>query len=76
VAKKNWISKDGIGRGSRAAATFCALFPVLVALWVLLVLYPNPLKLAASVQRLVNPRVDPRSSTDAGRQSAFGAGSH
>jgi hypothetical protein len=59
VAKKNWISKDGVARGSRAAVIFCALFPVLVALWVLLVLYPNPLKLAASVQRLVNPRVDP-----------------
>jgi len=50
---------DGLNRRSRAAGIFCAFFPALVVLWVLLVLYPNPLRLAASVQRLANPRVDP-----------------
>jgi len=33
--------------------------PVLVVLWVVLILYPNPLSLAVSVQRLADPRVDP-----------------
>jgi hypothetical protein len=51
--------KDEVRHKSRAAVMFCAFFPVLVVLWVLLVLYPNPLRLAASVQRLANPRVDP-----------------
>jgi hypothetical protein len=51
--------KDGVSRRSRAVGIFCAFFPVLVALWILLVLYPNPLRLAASVQRLADPRVDP-----------------
>jgi hypothetical protein len=42
-----------------AARVFCACFPVLAVLWVLLVLYPNPLKLAESVKRLSSPKVDP-----------------
>jgi hypothetical protein len=44
---------------SRAAGIFYRCFPVLIALWVLFVLYPNPLRLAASVQRLASPGVDP-----------------
>ncbi len=59
MARKNRTPKDGARRRSRAAGIFFALFPVLIVLWVLLVLYPNPLRLAASVQRLANPRVDP-----------------
>jgi len=51
--------KNGVSRRSRPARIFCALFPVLVALWILIVLYPNPLRLAASVQRLADPSVDP-----------------
>jgi transglutaminase-like putative cysteine protease len=51
--------KDGVSRKSRGAGVFCALFPVLVVLWVVLVLYPNPLSLAVSIQRLADPRVDP-----------------
>ncbi len=51
--------KNGVSRRSRPARIFCAFFPALVVLWVLLVLYPNPLRLVASVQRLANPRVDP-----------------
>ena len=53
--------KDGVSRRSRAVGIFRAFFPMLVALWILLVLYPNPLRLAASVQRLADPRVDPGS---------------
>jgi hypothetical protein len=59
MAERNRTPTDGLRRRSRAAGIFCASFPVLVVLWVLIVLYPNPLRLAASVQRLANPRVDP-----------------
>ena len=59
MAEKREAPKDGVRRGSRAAGIFRTCFPLLVVLWVLLVLYPNPLRLAASVQRLANPRVDP-----------------
>jgi hypothetical protein len=37
---------------------FCRLFPLLLVLWVLLVLYPNPVRLAMSVQRLVEPGIN------------------
>ena len=40
------------------ARVFCIFFPLLLVLWVLLVLYPNPVKLVASVQRLIDPGVD------------------
>ncbi len=45
--------------GRRALRGFCIAFPVLLVLWVFLVLYPNPLKLAVSLHRLVSPQVDP-----------------
>lgn len=45
-------AKRGLGR------VFRLLFPLLLILWVLLVLYPNPVRLATSVQRLVNPGID------------------
>jgi hypothetical protein len=45
-------AKRGLGR------VFPLLFPLLLILWVLLVLYPNPVRLATSVQRLVNPGID------------------
>jgi hypothetical protein len=59
MTRKNKTPKDGARRVTRAAGLFCAFFPVLIVLWVLLVLYPNPLRLGASVQRLASPRVDP-----------------
>jgi len=34
------------------------LFPLLMVLWVFLALYPNPVKLIVSVQRLIDPGVD------------------
>jgi hypothetical protein len=43
----------------RAMKVFCRFFPLLLVLWVLLVLYPNPLSLATSVRRLATPSVDP-----------------
>lgn len=46
-------------REVRAARLFRTFFPLLIVLWVLLVLYPNPLRLGASVQRLASPRVNP-----------------
>jgi hypothetical protein len=42
----------------RFIRVFCRLFPLLLVLWVLLVLYPNPVKLVVSVQRLIDPGVD------------------
>jgi transglutaminase-like putative cysteine protease len=59
MAQKPRTPKNGVRHRSRAAGIFYAFFPVLVVLWALLVLYPNPLRLAASVQRLANPKVDP-----------------
>lgn len=59
MAERSCVSKNGLRHGPRAARVFRALFPALVVLWVLLVLYPNPLRLAVSAQRLANPRVDP-----------------
>ena len=35
------------------------LFPLILILYVLLVLYPNPLNLVVSIQRTFNPEVDP-----------------
>jgi transglutaminase-like putative cysteine protease len=45
--------------GQRALRIFCISFPVLLVLWVVLVLYPNPLKLPVSLHRLASPQVDP-----------------
>lgn len=45
--------------GARALRIFCICFPALIVLWVFLVLYPNPLKLPASLHRLFSPQVDP-----------------
>ena len=59
MAYRNGASKDGVSRRLRAARLFRAFFPLLIVLWVLLVLYPNPLRLAVSVQRLAGPQVDP-----------------
>ncbi len=33
-------------------------FPLLLLLWVLVVLYPNPLNLVTSLQRILNPQID------------------
>lgn len=38
---------------------FRRYFPLLTLLWVLFVLYPNPLNLVASLQRILNPDIDP-----------------
>jgi transglutaminase-like putative cysteine protease len=38
---------------------FPVVFPVLLLLWVLLVLYPNPVNLVVSIQRVVHPHTDP-----------------
>lgn len=53
------MSSEEARREIRAARLFRAFFPLLLVLWLLLVLYPNPLRLAVSAQRLANPRVDP-----------------
>ncbi len=40
-------------------AFFHRYFPLLLALWILFVLYPNPLNLGISVHRLFSPAVEP-----------------
>jgi hypothetical protein len=42
----------------RAMRVFCRFSPLLLVLWVLLVLYPNPLSLPTSVRRLATPSGD------------------
>ncbi len=46
-------------RRPRALKIFCWCFPLLLILWVLLVLYPNPLRLATSFGRLATLSIDP-----------------
>jgi len=38
---------------------FRIFFPLLLLLWILLVLYPNPINLIISIQRGINPGIDP-----------------
>jgi len=38
---------------------FRIFFPLLLFLWILLVLYPNPVNLITSIQRGINPGIDP-----------------
>ena len=59
MAQKLRPPKNRARSRSRATRIFCACFPVLMALWVLLILYPNPVRLAVSVRRLATPKVDP-----------------
>src|SRR4030042_936638 len=44
---------------------FCLLFPLLLILWVLLVLYPNPGRLATRWQSLMDPGIDPTAGESA-----------
>jgi hypothetical protein len=41
--------------------SFRRYFPLLALVWVLVVLYPNPLNLIVSLQRAFNPSIDPAS---------------
>jgi transglutaminase-like putative cysteine protease len=59
MANEREAPKHEVRREPRAVRVFRTCFPLLVVLWALLVLYPNPLRLAASVRRLANPGVDP-----------------
>jgi hypothetical protein len=44
---------------NRAKRVFQRYFPLLLILWILLVLYPNPLNLVLSIQRVFSLDVDP-----------------
>ena len=39
--------------------TFRRYFPLILILWILFVLYPNPLKLVMSIHRFINPDINP-----------------
>ncbi|MFO7773043.1 MAG: transglutaminase domain-containing protein [Dehalococcoidia bacterium] len=47
------------GRGNAWRKVFRRYFPLILILWILFVLYPNPLNLFISVHRFLNPDVDP-----------------
>lgn len=47
------------GRRITVRSVFRRFFPVFVGLWILLVLYPNPLNLVVSIHRFFSPDVDP-----------------
>jgi len=50
---------------------FRRYFPLLVLLWILLVLYPNPLNLIVSLQRAFNPNIDPVSVESLSQELPF-----
>ena len=52
-------SDDFDVRGHPLRRVFRSYFPLFLILWILFVLYPNPLKLIISVQRVFNLDVDP-----------------
>ena len=43
----------------KAGRIFSKFFPLFLVLWILLVLYPNPLNLVISIKRGINPDIDP-----------------
>lgn len=45
--------------GQRALKAYRICFPLALVLWIILVLYPNPLKPVVSLHRLISPEVDP-----------------
>ncbi|MFU8796565.1 MAG: transglutaminase domain-containing protein [Dehalococcoidia bacterium] len=47
------------GRRSTARRIFGRYFPLFVILWIVFVLYPNPLNFFLSIHRAANPGVDP-----------------
>jgi TM2 domain-containing membrane protein YozV len=51
--------KVGTKMSTVLTRTFLKYFPLLVCLWVLLVLYPNPWRLAIGVKRILDPQTDP-----------------
>ena len=55
------IARPGVGRTSENAfkVNFRRYFPLILILWILFVLYPNPLKLFMSIHRFINPDVNP-----------------
>ena len=58
-ARKEMIKSFSISRRATISRIFQRYFPLLIALWVLFVLYPNPLNLIISVQRTFNPDINP-----------------
>jgi len=51
---------DGLGRSENVfRKVFRRYFPLIFILWILFVLYPNPLKLVMSIHRFINPDVNP-----------------
>jgi len=55
-----WLRRwNKVAQSDYRGKLFRRCFPLLIVFWVLLVLYPNPLKLSASLARVISPEVDP-----------------
>ena len=50
---------DGIERSEKASRIFRRYFPLILILWILFVLYPNPINLIISIHRALNFDADP-----------------
>ncbi len=61
LAKQVMVDVDstGVRWRARPRAIFQRYFPLLLVLWILFVLYPNPLKLVVGVRRVFTPDVNP-----------------
>ena len=59
-AAETTFAPDGIESSENIfKKTFRRYFPLILILWILLVLYPNPLSLVVSIHRFINPTVNP-----------------
>ena len=59
-ATETTFAPDGIESSENIfKKTFRRYFPLILILWILLVLYPNPLSLVVSIHRFINPAVNP-----------------
>lgn len=59
LTRKVVIGSNNLGWRALVGKIFQQYFPLLLILWILFVLYPNPSKLVISVQRIFSPDVDP-----------------
>ena len=57
--KTNAVPDRFEGSENSLKKTFRRYFPLIFILWILFVLYPNPLNLVGSIHRFINPAVNP-----------------
>jgi hypothetical protein len=59
LIRKVVIGSNNLGWRALVGKIFQQYFPLLIILWIIFVLYPNPSKLVISVQRIFSPDIDP-----------------